>query len=44
MRFPHESPECAAKPTRKLTMCSQSNFNEKRVLTLSALIASGFAG
>ncbi len=25
-------------------MCSQSNFNEKRVLTLSALIASGFAG
>ncbi|EGR0580020.1 cation diffusion facilitator family transporter [Vibrio cholerae] len=44
MRFPYESPEYAAKPTRKLTMCSQSNFNEKRVLTLSALIASGFAG
>ncbi|KQA18503.1 cation diffusion facilitator family transporter [Vibrio metoecus] len=25
-------------------MCSQANFNEKRVLTLSAIIASGFAG
>ncbi|KQB04887.1 cation transporter [Vibrio metoecus] len=25
-------------------MCSQTNFNEKRVLTLSAIIASGFAG